>query len=83
MRDGRAYAIKFFLNEDSFYAEAAMYVAVFPHLIKWLSKRATDALAKMAEQSGVDGSGKPEVTQSLQAAAARFLPQVIFGLFCV
>jgi hypothetical protein len=75
----RAYAIKFFLDEDSFYAEAALYVAVFPHLRKWLSKRATDALVKMTEQPGVERSGKFEVAQTMQAAASRFLPQVLLG----
>jgi hypothetical protein len=79
MRDKRAFAIKFFLDEDSFYTEAALYVAVFPHLKKWLSKRATDVLAKMTERPGVEEDGKSEVTQTMQAAASRFLPQVLLG----
>jgi hypothetical protein len=76
VRDNRPYAVKFFLDEDSFYAEAALYVAVFPRLKKWLSKRATEALARIAAPQGREGEGESEAAQIMQAAGARFLPQV-------
>jgi hypothetical protein len=74
--DNRAYAIKFFLDEDSFYAEAALYVAVFPHLKQWLSRRAADALARINVLSEGDGERESKAAQTMQAAGARFLPQV-------
>jgi hypothetical protein len=76
IRDNRAYAIKFFLDEGSFYAEAALYAAVFPHLTQWLSERATDAIARIIAQPGTDDVGESEAAQTMQAAGARFLPQV-------
>jgi hypothetical protein len=74
--DNRAYAIKFFLDEDSFYAEAALYVAVFPHLKQWLSRRAADALARINVLSEGEREGESEAAQTMQAAGAHFLPQV-------
>jgi hypothetical protein len=76
VHDNRPYAIKFFLDEDSFYAEAALYVAVFPHLKKWLSKRATAALVRIAAPQGCQVEGESEAAKTMQAAGARFLPQV-------
>jgi hypothetical protein len=77
VHDSRAYAIKFFLDEESFYAEAALYVAVFPHLKQWLSRRATDALTRIAALPGCEVVGESEVANTMQAAASRFLPQVL------
>lgn len=86
-RDSRAYAVKFFLDEASFYAEAAMYVAVFPNLREWLSERAVDAMAHLAKESEIT-SDKGDIKgqgggaeQAMQAAGARFLPQVRCFLF--
>jgi hypothetical protein len=76
VRDNRPYAVKFFLDEDSFYAEAALYVAVFPHLKKWLSQRATEALASIAAPPGHESEEESEAMDTMQAAGARFLPQV-------
>jgi hypothetical protein len=76
VRNNRPYAVKFFLDEDSFYAEAAMYVAVFPHLKKWLSQRAIEALARIAASPGFQGEEESVVVDTMQAAGARFLPQV-------
>jgi hypothetical protein len=73
VRDNRAYAVKFFLDEDSFYAEAAMYVAAFPNLKMWLSQRATEALEQITALPEGDAN---EAAQTMQAAGARFLPQV-------
>jgi hypothetical protein len=74
--DNRPYAVKFFLDEESFYAEAALYVAVFPHLNKWLSQRATEALARFAAPLGREGEEESKAVDTMQAAGARFLPQV-------
>jgi hypothetical protein len=74
--DNRAYAIKFFLQEESFYAEAALYVAVFPHLKKWLSNRAAEALTQIEALPGSEGERKSEAAKTMQTAGARFLPQV-------
>jgi hypothetical protein len=76
VRDNRAYAVKFFLDEDSFYAEAALYVAVFPSLKLWLSQRATEALERITALPEGDAIGGSEAAQTMQAAGARFLPQV-------
>jgi hypothetical protein len=76
VRDNRPYAVKFFLDEDSFYAEAALYVAVFPHLKKWLSQGATEALARTAASSGCEVEEESDVVDTMQAAGASFLPQV-------
>jgi hypothetical protein len=76
VRDNRPYAVKFFLDENSFYAEAALYLAVFPHLNKWLSQRATETLARIAASSGCEVEEKSNVVDTMQAAGARFLPQV-------
>jgi hypothetical protein len=73
VRDNRAYAVKFFLDEDSFYAEAALYVAAFPNLKMWLSQRATEALEQITALPEGDAN---EAAQTMQAAGARFLPQV-------
>jgi hypothetical protein len=71
-----AYAVKFFLDEYSFYAEAALYVVVFPSLRKWLSQRAIQALARIAALPGSEGEKESEASRTMQAAGARFLPQV-------
>jgi hypothetical protein len=76
VRDNRPYAVKFFLDEDSFYAEAALYVAVFPHLQKKLSQRATEALTTIAAAPGREGEDESEAVEITQAAGARFLPKV-------
>jgi hypothetical protein len=76
VQDNRAYAVKFFLDEDSFYAEAAMYVAVFPHLRPWLSERAMEALAAITALPEDQCGGEREAAKTMQAAGARFLPQV-------
>jgi hypothetical protein len=76
VRDKRAYAIKFFLDEDSFYAEAALYIAVFPHLKKWLSSRATEALMRFSPPAGCEVDEETDASQTMRAAGARFLPQV-------
>jgi hypothetical protein len=76
VQDTRAYAVKFFLDEDSFYAEAALYVAVFPHLKQWLSKRAIDAVARITALPECDSNRENEAAQTMRAAGARFLPQV-------
>jgi hypothetical protein len=81
VRDSRAYAVKFFLDEKNFYAEAALYVAVFPHLKKWLSKRATEALMRIEAPPGSESGGESETVRTMQAAGARFLPQVQAFLF--
>jgi hypothetical protein len=76
VQDNRAYAIKFFLDEDSFYAEASLYVAVFPFLKQWLSNRAIDAVAKINAFPECGGSRQHDAAQRMQAAGARFLPKV-------
>jgi hypothetical protein len=76
LQDNRAYAIKFLLDENIFYTEAALYVAVFPHLKQWLSERAADALARITALSGDDGGRMSDDSPTMQAAVARFLPQV-------
>jgi hypothetical protein len=76
VRDNRAYAVKFFLDDESFYAEAALYVAVFPNLKEWLSKRATEAMAQIAALPGGQAGAESDVVKTMQAAGARFLPQV-------
>jgi hypothetical protein len=53
-----------------------MYVAVFPHLKQWLSKRATDTLVQMKSRPEYKGQKGSEGSQTMQAAGARFLPQV-------
>lgn len=76
--------MKFFLDCDSFYAEATLYVAAFPHLKEWLSERATKALAGILEPpesiTEAGGHGVPDAAQSMQAAGPRFLPQVLLLL---
>jgi hypothetical protein len=82
-RDNCNYAVKFFLDVDSFYAEAALYVACFPHLQESLSDRAAGAAAASSPLAGSEGSrggsreGPVERTSSkMSAAGVRFLPQV-------
>jgi hypothetical protein len=76
VQDYRAYVVKFFLDEDSFYAEAALYVAVFPSLRNWLSQRAIEALARITALPGSEGEKESEASRTMQAAGARFLQQV-------
>ena len=77
--DGREYAVKFFLDEGSFHAEAALYAAVAPRLRTQLSARAAHAIACVAAPTagtaGGDG-GASDAVRAVQAAGARFLPQV-------
>lgn len=76
VEDGREYAVKFFLDDASFYAEAALYVAVFPHLKRWLSDRATQAMSRLrAPGEHVEKAGQG--VQSMHSAGSRFLPQVL------
>jgi hypothetical protein len=53
-----------------------MYVAVFPHLRPWLSERASEALAAITAVPEYEGEGETEAARTMQAAGARFLPQV-------
>jgi hypothetical protein len=78
VRDGREYAVKFFLDIESFYAEAALYVAAFPHLKEWLSERATTAMAPLLppEHAGRGAAAVAVEVQLERAAESRFLPQV-------
>ena len=81
--DGREYAVKFFLDEGSFHAEAALYAAVAPHLRAHLSARAAHAIARLAAPPvGTAGAfstagqeGRANVPQPA-LASARFLPKV-------
>jgi hypothetical protein len=68
--------VQFAQSEDSFYAEAALYVAVFPHLRKWLSQRAIDALQRFAATPGREGEEESMAVDTMKTAGARFLPQV-------
>ena len=65
------YAIKFFLDYESFLVEAALYAACFPHIRSKVSdevKARADATAGL----GVDG----EAAVRMSDIVARFLPQV-------
>eukprot|EP00892_Ulva_mutabilis_P006551 jgi/Ulvmu1/4268/UM194_0008.1 len=65
------YAIKFFLDYESFLTEAALYAACFPHVRAEVSD---DVLARADAAAGIGGNGGAEVPMS--EVAARFLPQV-------
>jgi hypothetical protein len=58
-----------------------MYVAVFPHLRPWLSERATEAMAVIAGLPEDEGGRETEASRTMQAAGARFLPQV-YAFLC-
>ena len=83
IRDKRNYAIKFFLDEESFFAEAALYAAVFPNLKHNLSSAALAIIAQRSMhrmgdrvlQDDVRDDASDEVS-AMQSAGARFLPQV-------
>ena len=67
------YAIKFFLDYESFLVEAALYAACFPHIHSQVSAE-VKARADTEASAGVDGKAATQ----MPAISARFLPQVEF-----
>eukprot|EP00892_Ulva_mutabilis_P004444 jgi/Ulvmu1/2371/UM130_0002.1 len=65
------YAIKFFLDYESFLVEAALYAACFPHVRAEVSD---EVLARADATAGLTSSGDAAVPMS--DIVARFLPQV-------
>lgn len=89
IRDKRNYAIKFFFDEESFFAEAALYAAVFPNLKHNLSSTALAIIAQRSMHSVGDGALEDDVNDdvrdevyAMQSAGARFLPQVQLNISC-
>ena len=70
--DRRHYAVKFFLDPDAFFVEAALYAACFPEIQKSVSPEVAARAVDVAAASGGEGIG----AIAIPAAAARFLPQV-------
>ena len=66
-----AYAVKFFLDYESFLTEAALYAACFPHIHSRVSDK-VKARADAAVGVGMDGAAAMHMSD----VAARFLPQV-------
>lgn len=70
--DSKEYAVKFFLDRNAFYTEAALYAAYFPALRRTLSFRGASARSggeESAIEAGMDGCGE-------RISGARFLPHV-------
>ena len=71
-RDRCDYAVKFFLDHEAFFVEAALYAACFPDVRKSLSPEVAARAADMSATTAVGGGAAVQMS----AAAARFLPQV-------
>ena len=72
VEDMSEYAIKFFLDYESFLTEAALYAACFPHIHSQVSDE-VKARADATVCLGVDGG---TAAAHMADVAARFLPQV-------
>ena len=65
------YAIKFFLDYESFIVEAALYAACFPHI----RSKASDEIKARADATAGLGVNS-EAAVKMSDVVARFLPQV-------
>ena len=67
-RDGREFAVKFFLQEEAFQAEAALYAACFPSLRTHLSAAGLCRSPPVADKGAV--AADPDVLPSRTGNAA-------------
>eukprot|EP00892_Ulva_mutabilis_P004162 jgi/Ulvmu1/2117/UM127_0002.1 len=71
-QDRNRYAIKFFLDDESFLTEAALYAACFPHVRAAVSD---EVIARAGATAGCSSGGEGAVLMS--EVVGRFLPQVV------
>ena len=72
VEDMSEYAIKFFLDYESFLTEAALYAACFPRI----HSRVSDEVKARADATAGFGMNGAAAAVHMSEVAARFLPQV-------